>query len=90
MERLDLYSSRMFGAKLMLHKLYTERSLTFNSHMRKKDERKVYDKAVYELLMDSIDNIRKFLEDDSIMYSDHKRDNKGRLIDVRANFIKRK
>lgn len=55
-----------------------------------KDE-EIYNKAILDLIMDSMDNVDRFLSQDydEVRYTDHECNKKGKLIKCRAYFVKR-
>ncbi len=88
---LPIWSWYIDGARTML-RLLRDNLLCEEPHNTKvtKDER-IYNKAILDLIMDSKDNVDKFLSQnyDEIRYTDHERDKKGKLIKCRAYFAKR-
>lgn len=61
-----------------------------NLQFKPKAEDKIYNKAFLDLIMESKDNVDRFLLEDYILrYTDFGRDKKGRLIKCRAYFAKK-
>lgn len=93
LRKLPIWSWYIDGARTMLLRL-RENFLCEEPHnvefkIRKED--KIYNKAILDLIMDSKDNVDRFLSQnyDEIRFTDHVRDKKGKLIKCRAYFAKR-
>ena len=81
------------GARMMLYRL-REHCLCDEPKPKgygKDKDRLIYQKAVLDLIMDSKENVDRFLSDDydEIRFTDHERDKKGKLVKCRAYFAKR-
>lgn len=92
-ENIFHFGARTEGAMMMLLKL-RDYNLTAEPRPKKASGGKapgVYNKAVIDLLLQSKDNAARFMDGDfdEIRYTDHRRDNRGKLISVRAYFAKR-
>ena len=85
-ERLFPWSERMQGARLMLYRLNEDGCLNLSPGISKKDGGPIYHKAIYDLLMDDLTNIDRYLIRDDIFFTDHQNDDKGKLISCRATF----
>ena len=93
MIRLHEWSLYMEGAMMMLHRLrdnYLCDESKPKGYSKGKDHL-LYQKAILDLIMDSKDNIDRFLNHDydEIRFTDHERDKKGKLVKCRAYFAKR-
>ena len=80
MGNLFLYSSRLNGAKIMLHYLNDSGRLNLVPGISKKDGSEVYHKAVFDWLMSDLRNIEHFLSGEPFYFTDHKKDCKGKLL----------
>ena len=49
----------------------------------------VYKRAIYNLAMENNINLQDYLTGKDIVYYDHQRDKKGKLISVKAKFVRR-
>lgn len=91
LRRLPIWSWYIDGARTML-RLLRDNLLCEEPHNIKatKDE-KIYNKAILDLIMDSKENVDKFLSQDydEIRYTDHEHDKRGKLKKCRAYFAKR-
>lgn len=93
LRRLPIWSWYIDGARTML-RLLRDNLLCDEpkpkGYVRDKDHQ-VYQKAILDLIMDSMDNVDRFLSQDydEIRYTDHELDKKGKLIKCRAYFAKR-
>lgn len=94
LRRLPIWSWYIDGARRMLM-LLRENLLCEEPHQgdakKVTAEDKIYVKATLDLIMDSKDNVDRFLSQDYdlIQFTDHERDKKGKLIKCRAYFAKR-
>lgn len=93
LRRLPIWSWYIDGARTMLLRL---REYCLCDEPKPKDygkgkDHQVYQKAILDLIMDSKDNVDRFLSQDydEIRYTDHERNKKGKLIKCRAYFAKR-
>lgn len=51
-----------------------------------KASRAIYNKGILDFLLSDRDNIRRFLQGDSMACYDHERDKKGKFISVKVRF----
>lgn len=84
MRRLWPWACEMQGAKKMLNILYTRWKVDFHPDISKKNGKDVYNKALYDWLMDDLAHIEAFMAEEPIYYTDHRRDDKGKLVSVRV------
>ncbi len=93
MRRLPIWSWYIDGARTMLLRLRDYHlcdEAKPKSYPKDKDE-KIYNKAILDLIIDSKDNVDRFLSQDydEIRFTDLERDKKGKLIKCRAYFAKK-
>lgn len=93
LRKLPIWSWYIDGARTMLLRL-RENCLCDEPKPKgygKDKYHQIYQKAVLDLIMDSKDNVDRFLSQDydEIRFKDHERDKKGKLIKCRAYFAKR-
>lgn len=93
LRRLPIWSWYVKGARDML-RLLRDNLLCDESKPKgygKDKDHQVYQKAILDLIMDSKDNVDRFLSQDydEIRFTDHERDKKGKLMKCRAFFAKR-
>lgn len=55
-------------------------------YLSSKHDEKIYDKAMFDLISSDPHNMDRFLCEERIMFTDHIKDKKGRLIKCRAYF----
>lgn len=83
----------LLGAREMLLRLYETGRITFGVYNLKKDtmkpdlkSAKVYDYAIYLFLLSDRENIRRYLQGDSLEFYDHKHAKDGKFYDVKVKF----
>lgn len=89
MENLHEWSNKMQGAREMLETIIVSVKKS-NGRFLLDDagkDSKVYHDAIIRLVLSSLDNTQNFLLGKNIGYTNHKRDNKGRLIHCDAYFV---
>lgn len=90
MEKLIPWSERMQGAKLMLYRLHDEGCLNLCPGISKKDGGQVYSKAIYNWLMKDLSHIEQYLSGEPFYFTNHQRDNKGKLLSCEVTLIRPK
>lgn len=84
-ENLLSWSERMQGARLLLLRL-KDRGVRFAYEGTFPKDSKVYTDAEISLAIANHDNMSKYLDNVPILFYDHVRDKKGKLISVKAKF----
>lgn len=85
MEKFKPWALRMQGAKQMFYHLHQQGRLTLANGISKKEGKEVYDKAIYDWLMEDLSHIEDFLCDVPLYFTDHKKDDKGRLVSCKVS-----
>lgn len=94
LRNLTLWAWYLKGARdmlLMLRKYFLceEPHPGLQQSTKGRNERKIYNKAVLDLLLLDKMNIDKFLAEEYPRFKDHKRNNKGKLTECRAYFAEK-
>lgn len=90
MNKLIPWSEKMQGAKLMLYRLRENGCLNLCPGISKKDGGQVYQKAIYDWLMEDLVHIEQYLSGEQLYFTDHKRDTKGKLLSCKVTLTKPK
>ena len=85
-QNLILWSEQMKGARQLLLALLDNGLVFEYPSIRSKEERKKYTEAEVSLILDNLDNMNKYLSGEPVVFYDHKRNEKGRLVSVKAKF----
>lgn len=93
LRKLPIWSWYIDGARTML-RLLRDNLLCDEPKPKgygKDKDHQIYQKAILDLIIDSMDNVDRFLSQDydEIRFTDHERDKKGKLVKCRAYFAKR-
>lgn len=75
----------MQGAREMLIKLYEDDKIIFPLGLKRSDDR-VYTKAIVNLLISDLRNVQEYLLGTNIVFRNHVRDKKGKLMSCEAYF----
>lgn len=81
------------GARNMLMRLIERGKIDFgwynidkSKSKEEKGSRAIYNKCISDFLLSDRDNIRRFLQGDSMVCYDHQRDKKGKFISVKVKY----
>ena len=66
----------------VIHTAYKDRA----GKIRRSD---VYQRSIFKLIMENNTNLQDYLTGKDIVYYDHQHDKKGKLISVKAKFVRR-
>lgn len=78
--RLYPWAYVMQGARKMLHYLVDNERLNLTPHISKNQGRDVYHKAIYDWLMEDLENISDFMSGIPLRFYNHQKNSKGKLI----------
>lgn len=89
MENLIEWSFKMQGAREMLQKIRDEQKngAKIDLDPAKCGAGKIYTEAIFNLVLESLDNVGKYLQGRKIDYRNCKHDKKGKFISCEAYFI---
>lgn len=85
-KRLEKYSDYLHGARMMLAYLCDKGFVNVCNDIAKAQGHDVYEKAVERLILGSMGATHKFMLGAEIKFSEHKRNEKGKLVSVSAEF----
>lgn len=86
---INWYGAYLHGMRIILLHL-RDRFLCDESNGKSKKEEKIYNKAIFDLIMSSTINLERFVDEEyEIRFTDHEWDKKGKLKSCRAYFAKK-